>query len=683
MKKLSTHCQAVHNKLSGMWCLPIFLIAGIAQAQTLTSLTISPNQPSVNIGATTQLAVTASYSDGSSNNISSGVAWSSADPRMVSVSANGIAAGNATGTVAITAAYQGQTATASISSSMGNIQWSGPLTITQGGTYSGNWKSTNPQTPAVSIATTEPVLIQNSYITGPNDLISDPVHGNNVTVKNVIGIGVNPNVKGQANGIFVDAQNPSLLDVENCYFENVEYGVWIRGYGGNYNGTQTVTIVNNRGRNIVGTQSDGNGGTLPGETNWSWAHAIQLSTMPSVPGITIAWNEIINYPYQSLVNENFSMYDAGGTSSSPALTHDNYIQGAYPYNPVSDTYNGGGITTDGSGSDTVQSAAAFNNFYNNQVVGTVGMGIEIGSGHDNAAYNNRVVSSGLLPDGTHIPAQNVGLSLYDVYGNIQNGSMYNNYMYDNTSGWMCWALRCAWDGFRNDAYFPQNNGDYATNPSITANPITLQMEAAEYTTWQTKLSTNGVVVGPVVSSGSSSSGTTSGGGTSSGGGTTTGGSGTGSTSTISTTAWYNVVNSNSSLCVDATGWGTANGTLAQQYTCGAAQTNQEWQFQPTDSGYYRVVNRNAYNATAANVVWDVTGGPWATADKTPIQLWSYAGNTNQQWMPVALGNGAYKFVARNSSKCLDVPGAAVTVSIPLQQYDCNGTGAQSYTLQPK
>jgi hypothetical protein len=62
---------------------------------------------------------------------------------MVSVSASGLAAGNATGTVAITATYQGQTATAPISSSMGNIEWSGPLTITQGGTYSGNWKSTN------------------------------------------------------------------------------------------------------------------------------------------------------------------------------------------------------------------------------------------------------------------------------------------------------------------------------------------------------------------------------------------------------------------------------------------------------------------------------------------------------------------------------------------------------------
>jgi hypothetical protein len=671
MKKLSTQCQPDHRNLLGLWCVALLLFAGFAQAQTLTSLAISPNQPSVNIGSTAQLTATASYSNGSSNNVSSSVVWSSADPRMAGVSGSGLAMGNATGTVAITATYKGQTATAPLSSSIGSIEWSGPLTITQGGTYSGNWKSTNPQIPAVTITTTQPVLIQNSYLTGPADLISDPVYGNNVTVKNVIGIGVNPNVKGQPNGIFVDAQNPSLLDVENCYFENVEFGVWVRGYGGNYDGTQTVTIVNNRGRNIVGTESDGNGGSLPGETNWAWAHTIQLSTMPSVPGITIAWNEIINYPYLSLVNENISMYDAGGTSSSPAQLHDNYVQGAYAYNPVADSYNGGGITTDGSSFDTVQSAAAFNNIYNNQVVSTVNMGIEIGSGHDNAAYNNRVVSSGLLPNGTQIPSQNVGLSLYDVYGNVQNGSMYNDNMYNNTSGWMCWASRCAFDGYRNDAYLPLNTGDYALNPSIAANPITLQMEAAEYATFQAKLSSNGVVVGPVVSSGSTPPGVGS-----------SGGSGTGPVSTLST-AWYNVVNTNSSLCVDAAGRGTANGTIVQQYTCGAAQTNQEWQFQPTDSGYYRVVNRNAHDATAINVVWDVTGGPRATADQIPIQLWSYVNNTNQQWMPVPLGNGAYKFVARNSSKCLDVPGASMASPTALQQFDCNGTAAQSYTLQPK
>ena len=74
-------------------------------------------------------------------------------------------------------------------------------------------------------------------------------------------------------------QNPILLDVENCYFENVSFGVWVRGYAGNRNGTETITILNNRGRNILGLESNGNNGYLPGESNWMWAHAIQLSNM--------------------------------------------------------------------------------------------------------------------------------------------------------------------------------------------------------------------------------------------------------------------------------------------------------------------------------------------------------------------------------------------------------------------
>jgi glucosylceramidase len=153
--------------------------------------------------------------------------------------------------------------------------------------------------------------------------------------------------------------------------------------------------------------------------------------------------------------------------------------------------------------------------------------------------------------------------------------------------------------------------------------------------------------------------------------------------TISTAAWYYIVNTNSSLCVDALNWGYVDATVVQQYTCGAAQTNQEWQFQTTDSGYYQVVNRNGLIRTGQNLVLEVAGGPWATANQVPVELWSYGGGTNQQWMPVSLGNGAYKFIARNSSKCLDVPSASSAVLTPLQQFDCNGTGAQSYTLQQK
>ena len=499
-------------------CLGLLLVlAGLlrpslSEGQSLTALSISPSQPTVVLGGTTQLTATATYADGSSNDVSGSVSWRSFDARVVSISGSGLASGSATGNAAIAASYQGQTATAIVASSIGNIQWSGPVTITQGGTYSGNWKSTDPQTSAVTIATSEPVVILNSYVTGPSDLIDDPFYGNQLTLKNVIGIGVNANVAGQANGVFVDAQNPALLDVEHCYFESVRFGVYVRGYGGNRDGTQTVTILNNRGHNIIGLESDGNNGYISGDSQWQWAHAFQLSEMTYVPGIQIAWNEIVNYPYQSLVNENINMYDAGGTANSPAETHDNYIQGAYAYDPAVDSYNGGGFTTDGWVTDTVATASSFNNVYNNQIVGTVNVGIEFGAGHDNVAYNNRVISSGLLSNGTKIFAQNVGLSLYDVYGNIQNGSMYNNNLYGNTVGWMCWAARCAWDGYRNDEYFPDNDGYYSTNQPISANPITLRAEDAEYAAWLAKISANGMVVGPVPASASSNLGIGSGGG---------------------------------------------------------------------------------------------------------------------------------------------------------------------------
>jgi endoglucanase len=154
------------------------------------------------------------------------------------------------------------------------------------------------------------------------------------------------------------------------------------------------------------------------------------------------------------------------------------------------------------------------------------------------------------------------------------------------------------------------------------------------------------------------------------GGVNGGGGGNG----ISTSSWYNIVNQNSSQCADAAGWGTANGTALQQYTCGSQQHNQEWQFTPTSNGYYTLTNRNA------PLVWDVTGGQGATGTGVKIQLWSSGGGTNQQWMPVPLGNGYYKFVVRNSGLCLDTPGASTTPGTQLQQWTCNGSTAQAFQL---
>jgi glucosylceramidase len=152
--------------------------------------------------------------------------------------------------------------------------------------------------------------------------------------------------------------------------------------------------------------------------------------------------------------------------------------------------------------------------------------------------------------------------------------------------------------------------------------------------------------------------------------------GTGGTGGISPGTWYQVVNANSGKCVDATNGGTANGTTLQQWTCASGSTNQEWQFQPTDSGYDKIVTRNA-----PTLGWDVTGGAGATGNGVPIQLWTYGGGTNQQWLPVQHADGSYSFSPRSSTgECLDVTGVSTADGAPLQQWSCTGAANQSFTL---
>ncbi|MFD6922713.1 RICIN domain-containing protein [Streptomyces sp. NPDC059944] len=140
------------------------------------------------------------------------------------------------------------------------------------------------------------------------------------------------------------------------------------------------------------------------------------------------------------------------------------------------------------------------------------------------------------------------------------------------------------------------------------------------------------------------------------------------------TGWATVVNAGSGKCADARAAGTADGTAVQQYTCNSSQA-QQWRLTATSGGYYRVDNRA--DATKA---WDVTGV--SAADAAPVQLWTYSGGANQQWQAVAEAGGAYHFVNRNSGKCLDVPSASTADSVQLQQYTCNGSAAQSFSVNP-
>ena len=347
-----------------------------------------------------------------------------------------------------------------------------PITITQGGTYSGNWKSNDPNVPAVLIQTSDPVIIQNSRLRGSGDLISAPYTTNHVklSVLNTYGYGSNRNIDAQGRFLAVDLAEKVV--VQNCYMESTA-GMYVHGYTGDGSVNQSMQFLYNRARNIQGHKS-----------------FVQLQELRHVQGIDIGWNEIINEPYKSRVEESINMYLSSGTSSSPIRIHDNYIEGAYGANPATDdkdSYDGGGIMVSDGPSPTVDDAVQFVEAYNNQIVAA---GITISAGHDNQFYNNRIVSDGRLDDGTIVLASNLGAYIWDVYGDKARGTFYNNYAHDNTIGYL------NAHGTRSDSWFPDCASGKCINNTALPNPITSNTEKAEFPAWQNKLSSNNVAIGP-------------------------------------------------------------------------------------------------------------------------------------------------------------------------------------------
>ncbi len=113
--------------------------ASTPPSPTLTSIAVGPANPSIAVGASQQFTATGTYSDASTAKITTSVTWTSSDTTKVTIQpSSGLASGVAAGSVMITAALSGKSATATLtinSPSVTSISVS-PLnpTIDAGGT---------------------------------------------------------------------------------------------------------------------------------------------------------------------------------------------------------------------------------------------------------------------------------------------------------------------------------------------------------------------------------------------------------------------------------------------------------------------------------------------------------------------------------------------------------------------
>ncbi len=360
------------------------------------------------------------------------------------------------------------------------VSYSAPIVITKGGTYTGNYQSLASGVPCVIVNTTEAVVLEGCNFSGAGNLIQSGT-GADLTVRDCRGQGLAPTADDRAPGRFVDAYRPKRLVVEHNELAQTG-GIGVNRWGGEGAAGQTLTVRYNRARNIDGRYRNGGGAR---------ASFLLLNTVQHLAGVEVAYNEVLNAADQSLVEDNFNLYNTSGTAQSPVRVHDNFVRGAYPVPATGGPFTGSGMTTDGD-ARTASEATAYVEADHNQFVSTGNAAMNIAAGHDVYYHDNRCVSSGFLADGRRFTAGFVGLGVFNYYQQPAD-VFFNNRVANNTVGFVRWGGHDPFPDRQDEA---PDACATCTGTVHLPDPVTPATEAAEWDLWLAKLQENNVTLGP-------------------------------------------------------------------------------------------------------------------------------------------------------------------------------------------
>lgn len=357
--------------------------------------------------------------------------------------------------------------------------YSGPIIITRGGTYTGNWESAETEVPAVDIRTSEPVIIENARIRGAGCLIRSQGYNADVTVRNSKAFVLPPTPHSD----YAKPRRFLAIDVfrnvvvEHNYLEGTA-GIYLGvEYTGNGTPGQSIRIRYNKVRNI-------NGKVFGGK---ALVQFVQLNYRGEVPHAEIAWNEVINEPGRSAVEDNINIYNSRGTRHSPIRIHNNYIQGAFPYPLEATEYSGGGILADSPGTDSL-TASAYVQVHNNQLVGLGNYCLGIAGGNNIHMYNNRAVVAATSRNGAPYHFWTSGIWAKDYY---KMHNTYNNSIHHNTLAVL--GKGHTWRNEIFDSTFAAA-AEYAN--TVLPDSVTKTMEQQEFNLWERKVRQHGIQIGP-------------------------------------------------------------------------------------------------------------------------------------------------------------------------------------------
>jgi hypothetical protein len=363
-----------------------------------------------------------------------------------------------------------------------------------GNIITGNYLGTTSR-PAITIATSNPVIITHALLQGPGDLIQGLLVPVNLTITNTTGIGINPNIRNAQKGIFLHVISFTNINMQNNTVNGLRLGFFCKAYAGNNTTSNTLVIAKNSFINMDARPSDGKGSyETTGQYN---GQAIHLGNIFGVPGIDIGWNNISNIADQSSTGALIELNETSGTASSPVQIHDNFISGAFPTYPGKDLYDFGGILINGLATDTAETVSSFINVTRNYVIATANYGIALVVGHDITMSNNRVVSSGYLADGkTFYPMSTYGDAAGAININLYNqpaSVFFNNIITNNVLGLV--KNNGKNQPVRSDWNLPGQGGAVAGNISYDSAGPTVANEAQELSSWQMAALANNSIIG--------------------------------------------------------------------------------------------------------------------------------------------------------------------------------------------
>jgi hypothetical protein len=356
---------------------------------------------------------------------------------------------------------------------MGGCQ--APLTISTDGVYSlGCYESTSPGTPAITIATTQPVTLDRMTIKHRGDAVyAQNTTGTNVTITNSLLVSSGP--AGTVEQFAVYLRQPATFTFEHNRLQD-GHGVLLAGEN------VATTLLRVRYNDFVDVNRWGSS---------SVRSAVQFDKVAAPNGASISWNRIVNHHGRSFTEDVINMYQTNGASGFPIEIDHNLIDGSYGVVGDGTGFTGGGI-------DLGDSGGSWQISHDNTVVRITHNGIMIPAGSNLEHYANRMVTSGIADDSSRVSsADGNGMTLFD--NPVYPGTPSVVSMHDNTGDHRRWngsAWERAWQW--TPACDPAGACTNNTNAglSLTDDAAWLAEVNDALADWETARVAAGVTVGP-------------------------------------------------------------------------------------------------------------------------------------------------------------------------------------------